>query len=239
MAGTGNETQNTLTKHLRPTLLIGLGGTGKDVLLRIRRLFFERYGRKDRYLGPPVIGYLALDTDHDAFTRIEGEKLSNFLLKKIEFEPLEMIGCQILANEFNEIFDAKEDYIFRWLDEGLRRFGSGAITSGAGQNRQFGRLAFFRHFKEIEKRIRAKLAGIVDHAKDPTLRDITARDNVRIDQKQLEVILIYSLAGGTGRGCSWTWASWPARLPRSCMAASIAPTSPFSPRPSCKPPGPR
>ena len=32
--------------YLAPTLLIGLGGSGKDVLLRVRRMFYERHGRR-------------------------------------------------------------------------------------------------------------------------------------------------------------------------------------------------
>ena len=58
--------------YLAPTLLIGLGGSGKDVLLRVRRLFYERHGRRaDGSVGFPVVGYLALDTDPGAFERLE------------------------------------------------------------------------------------------------------------------------------------------------------------------------
>ena len=66
-----------LALQISPTMLIGLGGTGKDVLLRIRRMFFERFGRKeDGTLGFPVIGYLALDTDPGALDHLERARVS-------------------------------------------------------------------------------------------------------------------------------------------------------------------
>ena len=41
--------------HLAPTVVIGVGGSGKDVLLRVRRMFYERLGNT----GYPIISYLA------------------------------------------------------------------------------------------------------------------------------------------------------------------------------------
>ena len=37
---------NAQTLNLAPTMLIGLGGTGKETLLRIRRMFYERGGKR-------------------------------------------------------------------------------------------------------------------------------------------------------------------------------------------------
>ena len=51
-----------VASYVAPTLLIGLGGTGKDVLLRIRRMFYERHGKRaDGSIGFPIVGYLALN----------------------------------------------------------------------------------------------------------------------------------------------------------------------------------
>ena len=45
------------------TICIGLGGTGRDVLMRVRRLIVDRY--KD--LGNlPVVSFLHIDTDKEA-----------------------------------------------------------------------------------------------------------------------------------------------------------------------------
>src|ERR1043165_7292995 len=44
---------------IRPTLFIGIGGTGKEILFRLRRKFFERFGD----VRLPCVAYLWLDTD--------------------------------------------------------------------------------------------------------------------------------------------------------------------------------
>ncbi len=40
------------TQELMPTIIIGLGGTGKEVLLRLRRQFVEKYGSINEF---PII----------------------------------------------------------------------------------------------------------------------------------------------------------------------------------------
>ena len=45
------------TQELMPTIIIGLGGTGKEVLLRIRRQFVEKYGAITEF---PIISYLSI-----------------------------------------------------------------------------------------------------------------------------------------------------------------------------------
>src|SRR5205823_2488220 len=142
--------------HISPTLLIGLGGSGKDVLLRIRRMFYERYGRRaDGTLGFPIVGYLALDTDPKAFDRIEGESPSDFVLRNIWFKEggtPEALACTLDARQVEDYFkhgEQKAPHIARWLPPGLMKFGANGIVDGAGQNRLFGRLAFFHHVPTI------------------------------------------------------------------------------------------
>ena len=49
------------TQELMPTILIGLGGTGKEVLLRVRRQFVEKYGSINDFPKMSVKEFL-LDT---------------------------------------------------------------------------------------------------------------------------------------------------------------------------------
>src|ERR1035437_7276495 len=50
---------NMVHQPIRPTLYIGLGGTGKEVLLRLRRRFYERF----RTGVLPCTRFLWMDTD--------------------------------------------------------------------------------------------------------------------------------------------------------------------------------
>jgi hypothetical protein len=196
--------------YLAPTLLIGLGGSGKDVLLRVRRMFYERHGRRaDGSVGFPIVGYLALDTDPGAFERLEGESPSDFVLRNIQFKrggTPEALDCTVEPRQLEDYFRGGEQsypHIFRWLPPELKRFGANGIVGGAGQNRLFGRLAFFHHFPAIAQTIKARLTQIVADATLPQRREPWVGElkrPVRVNPRRLEVVLVYSLAGGTGAG---------------------------------------
>lgn len=49
-------------KSIVPTVIVGVGGTGIEVLSRVRRLVEETYGSLKQF---PVISFLAIDTDRD------------------------------------------------------------------------------------------------------------------------------------------------------------------------------
>lgn len=198
-------------QKLTPTLLVGLGGTGKDVLLRVRKQFFDRMGR-NRFggLGYPIVGYLALDTDDQMADAIAGEVVSPFVGRNIrlrrEGESPELILCDIKPHEFADYFNGgaqAHPHVFEWMPADMNKYGSTAVVKGAGQNRLFGRLAFFHHFAAIRDALRSKLLEIHKYAVTPDLvkawlpEGMTAAD---VQAGQLEVVLVYSLAGGTGAG---------------------------------------
>src|SRR5438876_244505 len=116
---------NDLLRSLAPTMLIGIGGTGTEALLRIRRLFYERYGTT----GFPIVGYLALDTNKNAFGQLKGET-SDLVLRSIRFKQAadipESIDCSITQQEFEQYFTGRErqhPHIFRWMLGEMDRFG--------------------------------------------------------------------------------------------------------------------
>src|SRR5205085_1086697 len=113
---------------LAPTILVGLGGTGKDVLLRIRRLFFQREGKRDYYIGYPIISYLALDTDGAGFASIEWEDLTAYVLQNIQFrqgDEREMIDCSVKPDQFTQYFEGGKrmhPHIFSWMLPDMYRY---------------------------------------------------------------------------------------------------------------------
>ena len=46
-------------KSMVPTVLVGVGGTGHEVLSRVRRLIEDTYGSLDNF---PIISFLIIDT---------------------------------------------------------------------------------------------------------------------------------------------------------------------------------
>ena len=51
---------------LKKTLYVGLGGTGVSALLKVKKCFYDSYGEI-----PPMIGFLAIDTDGAATNKSE------------------------------------------------------------------------------------------------------------------------------------------------------------------------
>jgi hypothetical protein len=48
------------TRAIKRTIIIGLGGTGRDVLMRIRRFIIDKYGKLSNL---PVVSFVHIDTD--------------------------------------------------------------------------------------------------------------------------------------------------------------------------------
>jgi hypothetical protein len=201
-------------QHLRPTLLIGLGGSGKDVLLRVRRLFYERLGKNpDGTVGYPVIGYLVLDTDPGSPKLLEGDGPSDFVLHNIQFQRggaiREFIDCSLgnqQLEEYSRGGRTQFPHVFSWLQpEATTRFGASISAHGAGQNRQIGRLAFFHHFEGTSDR--KGIRPTLEHRLKQILSAATTTEankwkgaGMEVAANELDVILVYSLAGGTGAG---------------------------------------
>lgn len=179
-------------KTLRPTLLIGLGGTGKQVLLNLRRMFYDQFGEPTL----PHIAHLWIDTDASNRT-IDGSEM-DFLLKEVDFEAAEKQSTQLQAADIESIYEHPDAYphIFSWFDESLKKHG--LITDGAGQIRSFGRLSFFRHYEAIKKKILERLESVREASDHNTLMQ---KHNIHLDPSgAIDVWLVFSIAGGTGSG---------------------------------------
>lgn len=184
-------------RQIAPTLLIGLGGTGKEVLLRIRRRFYERFGE----VGFPIMEYLWIDTDMRNLD-LEGQQY-DYLMERVAFRAEEKLDAQVPGPTFTGFFRDPESHpnIFSWLDPGLRSYGQ--VVDGAGQKRQFGRLSFFLHHRRFRDRLLAMKNNVLDQRAAEALVDLCRRHGIdapQVDRGRLDVIFVFSVAGGTGSG---------------------------------------
>ncbi|NKB71913.1 MAG: hypothetical protein GKR89_32965 [Candidatus Latescibacteria bacterium] len=187
--------QENATVNIRPTLLIGLGGTGKEVLMRLRRMFYEKYRRS----GLPVMEYLWFDTDINNVNINKEEP--DFLDSNIAFTAQEKIDGRVLTEQLNEYRKTKGAYphIWEWFPSELDNLPSDSITMGAGQIRPFGRLSFFHHYHELNEAIAGKIRSITTAERKSQTEEEFPGYIVEGDAP--EIVLVSSIGGGTGSGC--------------------------------------
>jgi len=161
-----------------PVLVIGLGGTGTDALLRLKYQINRRFKLPDNQITkqkkpkPDNIEFLALETNEHDKKRYKGITLD----PHTEMVLLSNAGIgSILSNR-----STLPDYIKQWLSPGLTITDG---TKGASGNRQAGRLLLFE-----------KINTTID-AIDNKIRTL------RADQEnKLLVFILTGLSGGTGGG---------------------------------------
>jgi hypothetical protein len=178
-------------RNVAPTIVIGLGGTGKEVLLRLRRRFYERYG----LFGFPTIGYLWIDTD-TRNRNIDDQPLDH-IMEQVMFREEERVSAEVPGEAFIGYFDDQRvsPHIFRWLDPKLAALGQ--VLNGAGQVRPLGRLAFFHTYSDIRTKLDKLLAQVQAQNAVEQMRD---KHKIIVDGSLLDVMIVFSIAGGTGSG---------------------------------------
>lgn len=194
-----SETQSGKNEQIRirPTLIIGLGGTGGDVVMRIRRRFYETYGSLAEF---PIVGYLWLDTDRSE-KHILSREIRDFV-RLTDTERLMMTINDTTAITQN-LKEPGYQHIDKWWYPGLNALGQ--MNEGAGQIRAYSRLAFFHHYAAI----RAAIVDANKRIRDPLAQERMMKSEVLKDQGLLaqvefqqptNVYLVTSIAGGTGSG---------------------------------------
>ncbi|MDX1998653.1 MAG: tubulin-like doman-containing protein [Thermoanaerobaculia bacterium] len=186
------------SKKASPTLLIGLGGTGKEVLLRLRRLLVERYGNLNQL---PFLQFLHLDTDStmNAIEQYDLKASDDPLFPKVSFSSAERIDLTIEGGtgKYVEHIDAYP-HIKRWFRTDGKIAKLGNLGEGAGQVRIASRLGLYHssNFNSLSHQLERAHASLKDTA---NLQRAQQR-GFDLDATRINVYVIASLAGGTGGG---------------------------------------
>ena len=175
------------TRFLKRTILIGLGGTGKEALLRAKRKYIETFGEV-----PPLVKFLLIDTTPAVTDRLEATtpdgRTAPVALSAGEVLYIEARGASLLPkvnDEIREWFPPQADL-------------KANIISGAGQIRALGRLALFANARSVYDSLR----HLVSEARDYKAERVSAdwRYVYEPFSPHLTVCVVASLAGGTGSG---------------------------------------
>jgi hypothetical protein len=192
-----NERQSRTIKR---TLCIGLGGTGRDVLMQIRRLIIDRYGKLSEL---PVVGFVHIDADKGA-SKVSGLRTGNtYHGEDILFRDAEKVIATMSSQEVNDLTQGLEkrshyeregpyDHIGNWFAPQLLK-NIKAIEDGASGIRPVGRLAFFHNYRKVQQAFE-------------TAENRTRGHNQKLLEKGLivepglNIFVVGSLCGGTGSG---------------------------------------
>ncbi len=188
-------------KAYRPVFFVGLGGTGKEVLLRLRLRLYERF----RTFDVPFCRFLWVDTDLRA-TGARGEDLSS-ALASVAFDEHEKFGLLhgSVGKDLSDVFTnpTQWPHLHEWLYPEVQRYGS-EIRDGAGGVRAVGRLTFFAKYVALREALERKLGEL---SRMETIgetqrffREHGLPSVVTGGGFSPTVYLVTSLAGGTGCG---------------------------------------
>ena len=157
-----------------PTLLIGVGGTGTEVVCKVKRRIRSHLSERDR-----SVQFLVIDTDSRSSERLAAD---------------EFVGASGFDGD-RLIAELPHDHPIRdwWPERNGQQYRIGRpIKGGARQVRAVGRLAFFKEAGVIRNLMASKIATSTD-------LEIRGRQASHHD-RGANIYVIGSLAGGTGSG---------------------------------------
>jgi hypothetical protein len=183
-AGRVNSTEDK--KGMVPTILVGVGGTGAEVLSRVRRFVEETYGSLNNF---PIISFLWIDTDR-------GYKITNPEAAGSPFKDLEKCHATVSSTESATRLENMGEFpwIQKWFPQELERNIS-SLEAGAGQIRACGRFAFFCNYDKIRKSFQEALRQV--KGREKLMND---RHQIRVSGNAVNVFVTGSISGGTGSG---------------------------------------
>jgi hypothetical protein len=173
-------------KSMVPTVLVGVGGTGVEVLSRVRRLVEETYGSLKNF---PIISFLIIDTDKDY-------KVNNPEAAGTPLQDNEKFWASVSGKEVSDIMSnmGKYPWIESWFPKELER-NIGALEAGAGQIRACGRFAFFYNYHKIQQKFNEACDRVKGHE-----NFMLDKYGIKVSSGGLNVFVTGSLSGGTGSG---------------------------------------
>ena len=183
---------------IRPTLFVGLGTTGTEILKKLRELMSEEYG----YAGLPLFRYIAIETDGSVDVQNTNQMK--------DYERINLISATVKAvspirRKLTPGEPLYSQHLEDWLDPELLKIEAGGFTAGASNIRMAGRLCLWENW--------SKMRGILTKALGAIIAPATTRDTVSIltqrnknadhllnESDSIKIYIVGSLCGGSCSG---------------------------------------
>lgn len=189
---------------INPSLLVGLGTTGTDILMELRRLIFEEFGEP----GLPLIKMVGIETDNRKQTKDRDINIDY----NIDYHKIEMVHIGISDTQFIHEMLTYGTPVFHkdlkdWLDPEVLKLAS--YSHGARHIRMAGRLCLWLAWDNVRATLnQAYNSLLADRNKLRTehiLKSYFERKNIpvqAIDNRNPLVTVVGTFCGGT---CSGTF----------------------------------
>ena len=185
---------------LRPTLFVALGGTGKEIVLRLRRRILQNewgapgQSRRLRDIAEfPVASFIYFDTDTTEAIQTDRAQRSDPLSRAVAFKDSERLQHGVDVMRYMRELDSYP-HIRSWLPAG--DLDTINTEKGAGQVRAISRLLFFDQFARFQHMVREQGNAVLNNiGRQRQLAEL----GLDIEH-ELRVVVIASSAGGTGSG---------------------------------------
>jgi len=182
--------------NMFPTLVVGLGGSGKLVCKFLKKIFMERFPKEwvDPVTGlPPIVDIIVIETQPGNEKEEEGLDLPDVPIIKAYVDETTLKAIQ------RKSYLNKNPDIKQWLFTPLP---VDKIIGGAGQIRQAGRIAYFRNriaYAGIKNILETALNSIGSTETISKIQTIT-NGVIKVPDITPRCYLISSVCGGTGSG---------------------------------------
>ncbi len=188
------------TVKLRPTLFVALGGTGKEIALRLRRRILQNdwgvpgHSRRLRDIAEfPVASFIYFDTDTTEAIQTDRAQRSDPLSRAVGFKDSERLQHGVDVMRYMRELDSYP-HIRSWLPAG--DLDTINTEKGAGQVRAISRLLFYDQFARFQHMVREQGNAVLNNiGRQKQLAEL----GLEIEH-ELRVVVLASSAGGTGSG---------------------------------------
>jgi len=193
---------------LRPTLFIGVGGTGMEVLLRVRRRILNTLwgqagaGTRVESLAEfPVAQFIQFDLDNGAILERGRAQAEDPQFDLVKFSDGDKVVETLDLDKYSRDDDTLDKFplIKAWLPLTPQKIRALRIDPGrgAGQIRAVSRLYFFDKYAKIRDLVRQKLKDLqagLSHEQQ------LSRLGLKMESGRFRIVVVGSVAGGTGSG---------------------------------------
>lgn len=185
---------------IRPTLFIGLGTTGTNILKSLRQLMSEEYA----HAGLPIFRYIAIETNGDV-------NVDNTNQMK-DYEQIHLVSATIdnFAAIRRKLTPREPQYnpeLAEWLNPDLLNFALN-FRAGAANIRMAGRLCLWENWEDMQATLNTAYAAIQATLNTNEANEILAQhyeskglpvDDINVGDN-IHIYVVGSLCGGTCSG---------------------------------------